>query len=62
VKEKIHRVFRFMYASNFRRHNFFVRHAVLTAIDASRKLAAVSPTLERTIFKTLGKLRQTLKK
>jgi radical SAM superfamily enzyme YgiQ (UPF0313 family) len=62
VKEKIHRVFRFMYASNFRRRNLFVRLGVLTAIDVSRKLSSLSPGLERTLFGTIGKLRQKLKR
>jgi hypothetical protein len=61
VKEKIHRVFRFMYASNFRRRNIFVRLGVLTAIDVSRKMSILSPGLERTLFGTMGKLRQKLK-
>ncbi len=60
MKAKIHEVFRFMYASNFRRRNFFFRTAVLLAMDLSRKLDTVSPRLERTIFRGPFKLRQII--
>ena len=60
MKAKIHEVFRFMYASNFRRRNFFLRTAALLALDLSRKLDAVSPRLEHALFKVPLKLRQTI--
>ena len=58
MRAKIHEVFRFMYASNFRRRGFLFRTAAMGALDLSRKLDAVSPRLERAIFKGLLKLRQ----
>jgi anaerobic magnesium-protoporphyrin IX monomethyl ester cyclase len=60
VKQSIHEVFRFMFASNFRQRSAFVRHALLLAIDISRKLARFSPKLERAIFKAPLMLRQSL--
>jgi radical SAM superfamily enzyme YgiQ (UPF0313 family) len=60
MKAKIHEVFRFMYASNYRQRNFFFRTAALLALDLSRKLDAVSPRLEQVLFKVPLKLRQTI--
>jgi radical SAM superfamily enzyme YgiQ (UPF0313 family) len=60
MKAKIHDVFRFMYASNFRRRNVFFRTAAMAAIDLSRKLDALSPRLERLVFKGPLKLRQRI--
>ena len=60
MKAKIHEVFRFMYASNFRRRNIVFRAAALAALDASRKLDALSPRLERMLFKAPLKLRRML--
>lgn len=51
VKAKIRSVFRFMYASNFRRRGLLFRVAAMSAIDLSRGLHAVSPRLERAAFK-----------
>jgi anaerobic magnesium-protoporphyrin IX monomethyl ester cyclase len=58
MKAKIHEVFRFMYASNFRQRGFFFRAAALLALDLSRKLDVISPRLERMLFKGPLKLRQ----
>jgi radical SAM superfamily enzyme YgiQ (UPF0313 family) len=60
MKSKIHDVFRFMYASNFRRRNPLFRIAALAALDLSRKLDAVSPALERALFRGPFALRQGL--
>jgi radical SAM superfamily enzyme YgiQ (UPF0313 family) len=60
MKAKIHEVFRFMYANNFRQRGFLFRTAALWALDMSRKLDAVSPRLERAVFKGPLKLRQML--
>ena len=60
MKVKIHEVFRFMYASNFRRRNVFFRTAALAALDLSRKLDAASPRLERLLFKGPLKFRRML--
>jgi hypothetical protein len=49
-----------MYASNFRQRGFLFRTAALWALDMSRKLAALSPRLERAVFKGPLKLRQML--
>ena len=51
MKAKIHEVFRFMYASNFRRRNVLFRVATIAALDLSRRLDAISPRLERLVFK-----------
>jgi anaerobic magnesium-protoporphyrin IX monomethyl ester cyclase len=56
VRAKIHDVFRFMHASNLRHSNVVVRTAMLLAIDLSRQLHAVSPALERAVFKAPIKL------
>ncbi len=61
MKAKIHEVFRFMYASNFRKRNPLLRTAALMALDVSRKLDAFSPRLERAMFRGPLKLRQMLK-
>lgn len=58
LKVKIHKVFRFMYASNFRRRGLLFRAAALFALDLSRQLDALSPRLERAVFKVPLKLRQ----
>jgi anaerobic magnesium-protoporphyrin IX monomethyl ester cyclase len=60
MKAKIHEVFRFMYASNFRYRNLFFRTTALLALDLSRKLDAVSPWLEHVLFKVPLMLRQTI--
>jgi anaerobic magnesium-protoporphyrin IX monomethyl ester cyclase len=60
MRAKIHEVFRFMYASNFRQRGFLFRTAALWALDLSRKLDAVSPWIERAVFKGPLKLRQML--
>jgi anaerobic magnesium-protoporphyrin IX monomethyl ester cyclase len=60
MKAKIHEVFRFMYASNFRRRGIFFRTAALLAMDVSRGLDAVSPRLERMLFTAPQKFRQWL--
>ena len=62
MKAKIHEVFRFMYASNFRRRNLLFRTAALLALDLSRKLDAVSPRLERSLFKGPLKLGRAVKR
>lgn len=62
MKAKIHDVFRFMYASNFRRRNVFFRTAALMSLDLSRKLAAISPRLEHLLFKGPLMFRQLLKR
>ena len=62
IKAKIHEVFRFMFASNFRRRNPLFRVAALTALDMSRKLDAVSPKLERLLFKGPMAIRRMLRK
>lgn len=51
MKAKIHEVFRFMYASNFRRRGKLFSMAAMLTLDLSRKLDAVSPRLERAVFK-----------
>jgi anaerobic magnesium-protoporphyrin IX monomethyl ester cyclase len=61
MKAKIHEVFRFMYASNLRRRGLLFRTAAILSLDLSRKLAAVSPRLERAVFKAPLKLRQVVK-
>ena len=61
MKSKILDIFRFMFASNFRRRNVFFRTTALWALDLSRKLAAASPRLEHFMFKGPIKLRQMLK-
>ncbi len=61
VKAKVHEVFRFMYASNFRRRNPLLRTAALAALDVSRKLDALSPRLERAVFRGPLKLREMFK-
>jgi anaerobic magnesium-protoporphyrin IX monomethyl ester cyclase len=58
IKRSIHQVFRFMFDSNFRQRNALVRRGLLMAIDISRKLASVSPKLERAFFKAPLMLRQ----
>lgn len=60
MKAKIHDVFRFMYGSNFRRRNVLYRMAALLALDLSRKLDAVSPPIERALFRGPARLRQYL--
>ncbi len=60
MKAKIHEVFRFMYASNSRRRGFLFRAVALSAIDLSRSLDAVSPRLERLVFKAPLRIRQTI--
>lgn len=50
VKAKILDIFRFMWASNLRDYSRWGRAARLSAFDLSRKLDAVSPTLERSVF------------
>jgi radical SAM superfamily enzyme YgiQ (UPF0313 family) len=62
MKAKIHDVFRFMYASNFRRRNIFFRTAAMAAIDLSRRLESVSPQLERLVFKGPLMLRSFLQR
>jgi anaerobic magnesium-protoporphyrin IX monomethyl ester cyclase len=62
MKAKIHEVFRFMYSSNARRRSFIVRVAALSALDLSRKLDAVSPRLERMLFKVPVTLWQAIKR
>jgi anaerobic magnesium-protoporphyrin IX monomethyl ester cyclase len=57
MKSRIHDVFQFMYASNFRRRNPLFRMAAMTAIDLSRKLDSLSPRLERLVFRGPLKLR-----
>jgi hypothetical protein len=59
ARKSIHHVFRFMFASNFRRRNVVARSLLLVAIDLSRKFAAVSPRLERVLFKVPLLLRQS---
>jgi hypothetical protein len=60
TRKAIHQVFRFMFASNFRQRNALARHGMLLAIDLSRRLASISPKLERALFKAPLALRQTL--
>jgi anaerobic magnesium-protoporphyrin IX monomethyl ester cyclase len=62
LKAKIHEVFRFMYASNFRQRGLLFRAAALFALDLSRRLDTLSPRLERAVFKAPLKLRQTLER
>jgi len=62
MKAKIHEVFRFMYASNARRRGLLFRTAAMLSLDISRKLDAVSPRLERALFKAPLKLRQLAKR
>lgn len=62
VREKIHDVFRFMYASNLRSRHAFARIARLTAFDVSRKLHALSPAVERAVFKVPRKVWRTFKR
>jgi hypothetical protein len=60
MKNNIHKVFRFMYASNLRQKSLFARRAHLLAIDLSRSLSTISPKLERAIFKIPLTLRSTI--
>ena len=60
MKAKIHEVFRLMYASNFRQRNFFFRTAAMWTLDLSRRLDAISPRLERLLFRGPLKLRQII--
>jgi len=50
VKAKILDIFRFMWASNLRGYGPWGRAVRLSAFDLSRKLDAVSPRLERSVF------------
>lgn len=61
VREKIHDVFRFMYASNLRQRNALARIVRLMALDVSRKLHALSPAVERAVFKLPARLWQAIK-
>jgi len=61
MKAKIHEVFRFMFRSNLRRRGRLSRATRLFAFDLSRKLDAVSPTLERAVFTGPTKLWQLVK-
>ncbi len=61
MKAKIHKVFRFMFASNFRRRNVLFRAAALTALDLSRKLDSISPRIERLLFKGPSMLRRLIR-
>ena len=56
VRAKIHDVFRFMHASNLRHRGLLARTAMLSAIDLSRQLHAISPRLERAVFQGPMKL------
>jgi anaerobic magnesium-protoporphyrin IX monomethyl ester cyclase len=58
MKAKIHEVFRFMYASNMRHRNFLFRCAALLALDLSRRIEALSPRLERALFRFPLRLRR----
>jgi radical SAM superfamily enzyme YgiQ (UPF0313 family) len=62
MKKQMHRVFRFMYASNLRPRNFLVRRAQLLALDLSRSLSAISPKLERSFFSGPLRLKRSLDK
>jgi radical SAM superfamily enzyme YgiQ (UPF0313 family) len=62
LKQNIYRVFRFMYASNLRHRNPFVRRAHLLAIDLSRTLSNLSPKLEHTLFQIPLALRRSIDK
>lgn len=62
MKAKITDVLRFMYASNLRRRGFLFRTAAMLALDVSRKLDAISPRVERLLFKGSLRLRQSLKR
>lgn len=62
VREKIHDVFRFMYATNLRQRSAWARRMRLMAVDVSRKLHAVSPALERAVFKYPARLWQAVKR
>ncbi len=61
VREKIHDVFRFMYASNLHQRNVLGRTARLLAVDLSRKLHALSPRVERALFQLPLRLWQALR-
>lgn len=50
MKAKIHEIFRFMFASNLCERNHLGRAVRLFTFDLSRKLDAVAPPLERTLF------------
>ncbi|MEN6448878.1 MAG: radical SAM protein [Thermoguttaceae bacterium] len=56
MKAKLYEVFRFMYQSNWRRRNVLLRTAALLALDLSRKVDAMSPRLERALFKAPMKI------
>jgi radical SAM superfamily enzyme YgiQ (UPF0313 family) len=62
MKAKIHVVFRFMYASNFRRRNVFFRMAALLALDLSHMLDTQLPRLERVLFRIPSRLRRHLRR
>jgi radical SAM superfamily enzyme YgiQ (UPF0313 family) len=62
MKAKIHEVFRFMVASNYRRRGLLFRTAAMLSLDISRKLNAISPRLERAMFQAPLKLRQAVKR
>ena len=61
VVAKIHEVFRFMFRSNLRRRGRLSRATRLFAFDLSRKLDAMSPTLERALFTGPTKLWELVK-
>lgn len=61
VKTKIDEIFRLMLASNLRRRKNLAKYLLLPVLDLSRKLSALSPPLERAVFKLpllLRRLRQ----
>ena len=62
MKAKIHEVFRFMYASNFRRRGKLFRMAAIAALDISRKLDTLSPRIERALFQTPLRLARASKR
>lgn len=62
MRKKIYEVFRFMYATNWRERNGLLRTAALLSLDLSRKVDAVSPRLERMLFRVPLKLWQTMKR
>jgi hypothetical protein len=49
-----------MCAGNWRQRNVFLRTAALLTLDLSRKLDAISPRLERVLFKVPLKLWRTM--
>jgi radical SAM superfamily enzyme YgiQ (UPF0313 family) len=61
VKAKICEVFKYMYAHNLRQRGLAAQASRMAALNLSQTLYAVSPQLERAVFKTPARLWQAIK-